>query len=43
MLSTLELIGEVLAALAIIGIIIYKVINNIYYLKYKEEHKDEDI
>ena len=43
MLAGLETIIEVIAALAIIGIAIYKIIDSIIYLKYKEEHKDEDI
>ena len=43
MLTTLETIMEVLAALAIVGIAIYKIVDVIIYLKYKEEHKDEDI
>ena len=34
---------EWLGGLVILGIIIYKIVDNIYYLKYKEEHKDEDI
>lgn len=43
MLNALELIMEIIAALAIIGVVIYKIIDAIIYLKYKEEHKDEPI
>ena len=43
MLTALETIMEVLAALAIVGIAIYKIVDAIIYLRYKEEHKDEDI
>jgi len=43
MLTILETIMEVLAALAIIGIVIYKIVDARIYLKYKEEHKDENI
>ena len=43
MLTILETIMEVLAALAIVGIVIYKIIDSVIYVKYKEEHKDEDI
>ena len=43
MLTALETIMEVLAALAIVGIAIYKIVDAIIYLKYKEEHKDENI
>lgn len=43
MINIFETIMEVLAALAIIGIVVYKIIDAVIYLKYKEEHKDEDI
>ena len=43
MLTVLETIMEVLAALAIVGIAIYKIVDAVIYFKYKEEHKDEDI
>lgn len=43
MLTALETIIEVLAALAIIGVAIYKIIDSIIYLRYKEEHKDESV
>ena len=43
MFTALETIMEVIAALAIVGVAIYKIVDAIIYLKYKEEHKDEDI
>lgn len=43
MLMALETIMEIIAALLIVGVAIYKVVDAIIYLKYREEHKDEDI
>ena len=43
MLAALETIMEVIAALLIVGVAIYKIVDAIIYLKYKEEDKDEDI
>jgi hypothetical protein len=43
MLNIIELIMEIIAALILIGIAVYKIIDAIIYLKYKEDHKDEDI
>jgi len=43
MLNIIELVMEIAAALALIGVAIYKIIDAIIYLKYREEHKDEDI
>ena len=43
MLTALETIMEIIAALAIIGVAIYKIVDSIIYLKYKEEHKDDEI
>ena len=34
---------EWVAGLAILCIIIYKIVDSVIYLKYKEDHKDEDI
>lgn len=43
MLNIIELVMEIAAALILIGIAVYKIIDAIIYLKYREEHKDEDI
>lgn len=43
MLNIIELVMEITAALILIGIAVYKIIDAIIYLKYREEHKDEDI
>lgn len=43
MLNIIELVMEIIAAIALIGVAIYKIVDAIIYLKYREEHKDEDI
>ena len=43
MITIIETVMEIIAGLILIGIAIYKIIDNIYYLKYMKEHKDEDV
>ena len=43
MLNVIELVMEIIAASILIAIAIYKVVDNVIYLKYREEHKDEDV
>ena len=43
MLTIIETIMEIVAAFILVSIAIYKIIDAIVYLKYREEHKDEDI
>lgn len=43
MLSILELIGEWIAAIIILGAIVYTALEGIGYLIYRRKHKDDEI